>query len=199
MALITLTEFKTYLQIIDSSYDAGYAAYIEAVSSDVEDMANKFFDLTYAINTTNGSQFLSSSIEQYDIFEGMTVSGTGIPSRAIIQNATLYSSEMNKFATADGTGITATFNAVPEQIKPVIANMVMYKIINNTASSGGSVKDLKSKGIGPVSISFGEGAAIDSTWGYPRNLVKSIRRIRRLSLDKGELRRTGEDITNKDR
>jgi len=197
VALITLAEFKTYLQITDSAYDAGYAAYIEAVSADVEDMANQFFDLEYAVNTVQGSSLLSSSVEQYDIFEGITVSGSGIPSKAIVQNATLYQSELNKFCTATATGITATFNAVPEQIKPVIANMVMFKIMNSTALAGGSVKDLKSKGIGPVSKSFGDGAAIDSTYGYPRNQVKSIKRIRRISIDTGKLRRHGEDITNK--
>ncbi len=196
MALITLAEFKTYLQITDGTYDAGYSTFIESVSSDVEDMANQFFDLTYAVNTATSSQYLSSTVEQYDIFEGMTVSGTGIPARAIVQYATMYQIEMNKYATADGTGITATYNAVPEQIKPVIANMVMYKIINNIYTAGGSVKDLKSKGMGPVSTSFGDGAAIDNTYGYPRNLVKSIKRIKRVKIDIGKLRRSGEDITN---
>jgi hypothetical protein len=196
MALITLAEFNKYLQITDSAYDAGYTAFIDAVSDDVENMANQYFNLTYAVNTTTSSQYLSSSVVQYDIFEGMTVTGTGIPDRAIVQNATLYQIEMNKYATANGIGITATYNAVPEQIKPVIANMVMYKIINSTVSNGGSVKDIKSKGIGPVSTSFGEGAAIDNTYGYPRNLVKSIKRIKRVSVDIGKTRRRGQDITN---
>lgn len=198
MALITLAEFKTYLQITDATYDDLYDTYIESVSDDVEDMANQYFDLTYSVNTTNNSQYLTSSVEQYDIFEGMTVSGTGIPARAIVQNATLYQIEMNKYATADGTGITATYNAVPEKIKPVIAQMVMFKIKTSTASMGGEIKDIKSRNIGPVSVSFGEGAAIDKTWGYPRNLVKSIRRIKRVAIDTGKIRRRGEDITNLD-
>jgi len=197
MALITLAEFKTYLQISDSSYDAGYTAYIEAVSADVEEMANQYFNLAYTVTTVKGSQFLDSAVELYDLFAGMTVTGTGIPSRAIIQDTTLYQAELNKYCTADGS-ITATFNATPEQIKPVIANMVMFKIQNSTAANGGDVVDLKSKSIGPVSVSFGSGAAIDSNYGYPKNLVKSIRKIRRISFDKGELRRRGMDITNKE-
>jgi hypothetical protein len=199
MALITLDEFKTYLQITDSSYDAGYAAFIEAVSDDVENMANQFFDLEYVVNTTASSQFLSTSVELYDLFEGITVTGAGIPDRAILQDTSLYQVTMNKYATANATGITATFNAVPEQIKPVIAQMVLYKITNNTASAGGSVKDVKSRSMGPVSVTFGTGAAIDSTYGYPKNLVKSIKKIRRLALDTGEIRRSGMDITNRER
>lgn len=197
MALITLAEFKTYLQITDSSYDAGYSAYIEAVSADVEEMANQFFNLSYTVTTIDGSQFLESSAELYDLFAGMTVTGTGIPSRAIVQGTTLYQAELNRYCTADGS-ITATFNATPEQIKPVVANMVMYKIVNNTAVNGGDVSDIKSHSIGPVSYTFGSGAAIDSNYGYPKNLVRSIRKIRRISYDKGEIRRRGMDITNKE-
>ncbi len=196
MALITLVEFKTYMQITDTTYDALYSTYIEAVSADVEEMANQYFDLTYAVNTALNSQYLSGSIPQYDVFEGMTVTGAGIPERAVVQSATLYQIVINKFATAGATGITATYNAVPEQIKPVIANMVMYKIINNIYTAGGDIKDLKSEGIGSVSLSYGDGAAIDSTWGYPRNLVKSIRKIRRIKVDIGKLRLRGTDITN---
>ncbi len=198
MALITLDEFKTYLQITNPSYDSLYSAYIEAVSDDVMSIANQYFNLSYAVNTTLNSQFLSSTVQQYDIFEGMKVTGVGIPDRAIVQNATMYQIELNKYCTATATGITATYNAVPEQIKPVIANMVMYKIKTSTASMGGEVKDLKSRSIGPASVTFGAGAAIDQKYGYPKNLVKQIRNIRRLSLDKGELRRGGEDITNQE-
>lgn len=197
MALITLAEFKTYLQITDSSYDAGYAAYIDAVSGDVEDMANQFFNIDYTVSTINGSQFLGSSSELYDLFAGMTVTGVGVPLRAIIQDATLYQVELNKYCTANGS-ITATFNATPEQIKPVIANMIMYKIINSTATNGGDVSDVKSKSIGPVNYTLGSGAAIDSNYGYPKNLVKSIRKIRRISFDKGQLRHRGMDITNEE-
>ncbi len=196
MALITLTEFKTYMQITDSAYDALYATYIEAVSADVEEMANQYFDLTYAVNTSLNSQYLSGSIPQYDVFEGMTVSGAGIPDRAIVQCASLYQIIINKYATAGATGITATNNAVPEQIKHVIAQMVMYKIINNIYTSGGDVNDIESETIGTVSFSYGDGAAVDSTWGYPRNLVKSIRKIRRVNVDIGKLRQRGTDITN---
>ncbi len=198
MALITLTEFKTYLQITDSTYDAGYAAFIEAVSDDVMNMANQYFNLEYAVNTSTSSQYLPSTVPLYDIFEGVTVTGTGIPDRAIVQDTSLYQITLNKYCTAAGTGITATFNAVPEQIKPVIANMVMYKILNQTVSNGGNIKDIKSKGIGPVSVSFGEGAAIDNTYGYPRNLVKSIKRIKRVKIDIGKTRRRGQDITNQE-
>ncbi len=196
MALITLVEFTTYLQIPDTSYDAGYAAFIDAVSDDVENMANQYFDLTYTVNTTTSSQFLSTAVPLYDLFEGVTVTGAGIPARSILQDVALYQVTMNKYATVDATGITATFNAVPEQIKPVIAQMVMYKIKNNTASAGGTVADLKSKSVGPVSVAFGTGAAIDSTYGYPKNLVKSIKKIRRIATDIGELRHQGMDITN---
>lgn len=198
MALITLAEFKTYLQIptLTTTYDAGYAAFIEAVSDDVEKITNQFFDLTYSVNTAVNSQSLTGSIPQYDVFEGMTVTGSGIPDRAIVQDASLYQIVMNKYATVGATGITATYNAVPEQIKPVIANMVMYKIVNSTAANGGDVNDLESESIGTVSVSYGAGAAIDSTWGYPRNLVKSIRKIRRIIVDIGKLRLRGTDITN---
>ena len=199
MALITLDEFKTYLQISDGTYDAGYGAFIEEVSADVETIANQFFELQYAVNTVISSQFLSSIVELYDLFAGIKVTGAGIPDRTILQDVTLFQATMNKRATAEATGITATFNPVPIQIKPVIANMVMFKIKNSTASKGGDVKDLKSKGIGPVSKSFGSGAAIDNKYGYPKNHVKSIKNIRRIAFDIGKLRQSGTNITNRGR
>ena len=196
MALITLEEFKTYLQLKDVTYDLGYAAFIAAVSADVEDMSNQRFDLEYAVTLTNSSNFISSDNPLYDIFEGCIVTGSGIPDRTIVQNTSLYQASVNKYATASGS-ITATFNPVPEQVKPVIANMIMYKIMNNTYTAGGEVVDLKSKSIGPLSLSFGTGAAIDRDYGYPKNLVKSIKRIKRIAFDKGETRIQGMDITNK--
>ncbi len=195
MALITLSEFRAYLQISDSAYDTLYDVYINSVSEDVMNMANQYFNLTYSVTTTENSPILSSSVLQYDVFEGMTVSGIGIPDRSIVQDTSVYETTLNKYCTASGT-IAATFNAVPEQIKPVIAQMLLYKINTSKVVNGGEVKDLKSKGIGPVSVSYGDGAAIDSTWGYPRNLVKSIKRIKRVKIDIGKTRRRGQDITN---
>ena len=62
-------------------------------------------------NTTSGSAVIASVSSMTDIFEGAAVSGSGIPSGAVISEVGTNSITLDKNTTATATGVTLTIEA----------------------------------------------------------------------------------------
>jgi hypothetical protein len=85
--------------------------------------------------------------------------------------------------TKTATEETLLIRNFPSGSKVAVSQMVWYKLDDSTINTDFG-REAKSKGIGPVSVSFSDGsknqgASIDSRFGYPSSLMAGLSTIRR--------------------
>lgn len=183
--MLSLEEFKELLQISDTTYDTVFATYEPIVASDVEGITNIIYNVSHTINLTEGATIATSEDKFYnEVFCGSVISGTGIPEGTAVSSWSEYSISMTKEATETGT-VTAVINPLPDNLKLIVAKMVLFQIQRSTTTKA-LTKELKSKSIAGLSLSFSDATDLHPDYDYPKNLVQTLRRYRRLQIDIGD-------------
>lgn len=186
--MLSLSEFKSLLQISDATYDTLFSVYEPVVAGVIEEITGVRFALSYTAKTTENSNIVSVTEELYDddIFAGATVSGNNLPDDTLVWDWTVHTLTVDKKATATGSD-TITVSAVPTGLQLAVAKMVMFDIKNSTVSTANS-GSIASKSMGVLSVSYDKNNAIDSRYGYPKTLIGMVKRFGRVKIDVGRKR-----------
>ena len=194
--MLTLSQFKSLLQISDSTYDDNFVIYEPVVADDVEDITHIHFDLSYSATTVEDSNNISTEEEFYnnDLFTGAVITGTGIPDDTYIWDWSANNASFSKRATASGA-VTIAVNPLPSRMSLIVAKMILYTIDNSTVAT--SNRDgISSKSLAIESVTYRGDKALDKDYDYPKNLVRACRKFGRVDIGKGWERPAHMNITN---
>lgn len=184
---MTVAEVKTYLGITDTSYDAGIAIYLPAVTDDLtrkNGICNQSFMFEQRCDTDSTAVLSNVTLtaKEWDcLYIGATV---------------LINAEDHTILTYDETARTITLDSAvsitadnqklyirnfPIGAKPVVAQMILYKINEGSISGATFGKEVASKSIGILSVSFkGDSSNVTKDrFGYPSELTAGLRTIKR--------------------
>lgn len=194
--MLSLSEFKSLLQVSDVTYDDLFSVYEPGVAGVVEQITGIRYGLSYTAKSTNGGNVLAITEEVYndDVFAGAVITGDNLPDDTLVYDWYEHSITVDKRATASGS-FTATVSPVPEPLKLAVAKMVLFDIKNSTDTTANS-NDITAKSMGVLSLSYSKANALDSRYGYPKTLTNIVKRFGRTKLDIGRRRNRWTDITN---
>lgn len=182
--MITFDEFKSFLQLTDDTLEPLFLIYEPVVESDVSNITNKEFNQEYDVSFSKGSTLLSGgNFYNQDLFVGAEVQGIGIPNNTHIDNWTLNTIYIDKYATSS-QATKITINPLPSALKLTVAKMVLYQIKSNTETKA-LEQGISSKSMGIVSVTFNTTKDLHNKWDYPKNLVNMCERFKRASIDIG--------------
>lgn len=182
--MISFAEFKTFLQLSDDTLEPLFDIYEPIVDDEVSKMTNIVFNQSYDVSFSQNSTILKGGeFYNQDIFVGSKITGAGIPSNTTINNWDSTVLLIDKYTTSSEQ-TTILINPVPPPLKLTVAKMILYQIKGNTETNA-LKRDLSSKSMGIVSVSYNDKTSLDLNWNYPKNLVKSCMRYKRISLDIG--------------
>ena len=186
--ILTLAQVKAYLALTDvnTTYDDKINLYLPIITDDLtrlNGICNQSFliESTADSDTTTTLSNLSLSSHQWDcLYIGSVIKIDGE------DNSISDYSELNKTVTLESvttknsTELELIIRNFPTGSKPIISQMILYKFSDGTMSTEYG-KEVKSKSIGPLSVTFGTGSevAIDSRFGYPSSLIRSLASIRK--------------------
>lgn len=192
--MLSLSEFKSLLQISGDTYDDLFAIYEPIVADVVKQITRVSYGLTFDVTSTTGSYILESTESFYDVYEGADVQGDNIPD-ASIYSFCEHSITIDKRATDSGS-FTLTVSPVPSALKLAVAKMVLYDIQSSTVDSANQ-SGVTSKSMGVLSVSYDDSNKIDQNWGYPKALIALIKRFKRTQIDVGSMRNPYTNTTNR--
>ena len=182
--MISFEEFKTFLQLSDDTMEPLFDIYEPIVDDEVSKMTNIVFNQSYDVSFSQDSTILNGGeFYNQDLFVGAKITGDGIPDNTTIYNWDATVLLIDKYTTSTEE-TTVLINPVPEPLKLTVAKMVLYQIKGNTETNA-LKRDLSSKSMGIVSVSYNDKTSLDQNWNYPKNLVKMCQRYRRSSIDIG--------------
>lgn len=195
--MLSLSEFKSYLQISDSTYDTLFAIYEPIIQELIEKITGKRFGVSYTVSTSENSNILTTTEEVYDddVYAGASLSCDNLPDDTLLYDWNAHSITVDKKATTTGSA-TLTVSIVPEALKLIASKMILFDIKGSTvtqANKGG----IASKSMGLVSVSYDKNNSIDPKYGYPRSLIGAVKRFKRSSIDIGRKRYPYMDTTNR--
>lgn len=181
--LMSADKVKAMLGISDATYDAQIAVFLPIVSADVRRILNTelndYFTASYSsadatIDISDGSttrKYGTQSMKLTPVKIGDVVEGDNIEADTYVigYNYTTYKHTLSDAPGGTGSYIERTINI---RQWPTIAKMVFYKITKNTTGSA-TEKNVSSKSIGSVSVSYGEGE-INKQWDYPQVLIDDL-------------------------
>lgn len=195
--MLSLSEFKSLLQISNTDYDSVFSVYEPGVAGVVEDITGVRYSQTYTAETAENSNVITIDEEVYDddVYAGATASADNLPSDTLIWDWTAYTITVDKEASASGS-CTLIVSSVPAGLKLAIAKMILFDIKNSTESTAN--KDgIASKSMSVLSVSYDKSNSIDSRYGYPKTLVNMVKRFGRVSIDVGRKRSAYTGITKR--
>jgi len=182
--MISFAEFKTFLQLSDDTMEPLFDIYEPIVDDEVSKMTNIVFNQSYDVSFSQNSTILNGGeFYNQDLFVGAKITGVGIPDNTTIYNWDSTIILIDKYTTSTEQ-TTVLVNPVPEPLKLTVAKMILYQIKGNTETNA-LKRDLSSKSMGIVSVSYNDKTSLDQNWNYPKNLVKMCQRYRRSSIDIG--------------
>ena len=184
--IMTREDVKTYLQITDTTYDNQIDVFLPQVS-DFLVGRNGYLNNTYLLegsaDTTNLSPDLTNVTLDFDDLETeYTVDIANVPTGVTGAKISSLDSDnstitLDNNATASATSQDLKVRNFPLGYKDIVANMVWYKIGNQTitkAATGG----VKSERIEDYSITFPDSWSEKGQGGYPKDLLMGLETIR---------------------
>ncbi|MCF8012487.1 MAG: hypothetical protein K9L56_14540 [Clostridiales bacterium] len=195
--MLSLSEFKSLLQISDVTYDTLFTVYEPGVTGVVEDITGVHYTQTYTAETTEDKNIITIDEEVYDddVYVGATASADNLPSDTLVWDWTAHTITVDKKASASGS-CTLTISSVPAGLKLAIAKMVLFDIKNSTESTANS-GSIASKSMSVLSVSYDKNNSIDSRYGYPKTLISMVKRFGRVNIDVGRKRSPYTGTTNR--
>jgi hypothetical protein len=180
--VITRAQVKTYLGITDITYDAQIDTWIPVVS-DFLVGENGYLNCSFLLEgvaDTNSSNLLTevSGIDLSTVYEGSVVDIESIPDGSTVVSKTTDTITLDNVATSTLADQTLLIRNFPIGYKDIVANLVWYKIGNQTTAKA-ATGTVKSEKIEDYSITF------DDTWskkgqgGYPKALLDGLDAIKK--------------------
>ena len=183
MAIISTTEVKTYLNITSTTYDTLISAYIEPCMYDVFDYTNNYFEnnavrLTtsqFTFSTTgtivvDGTNFSTFSFQDDDDIRVIdSKRNDGIYIAESVSSATLTISTEYSYGTTlkeeeEEAQVTIVKVDMPVSLKPIIAQMIKFKIDHPLGTP-------KAESLGDYSITYGG-------FDYPHSIASALNKYR---------------------
>jgi len=182
--VITLSQVKAYLGISATTYDTQINLYIPDVTDDLtrpQGICNQSFLLEGTADTDGTVTLSNVSIDYSDLYEGSCIYINGEDGVIVSYDEDASTVTLTDALTKTATGQALIIRNFPVGAKQTVAKMVMSKIGQTTTNTDG-IKDVKSKSIGPVSVTFSGGTQNDTMdrFGYPESLTKALKTIRRM-------------------
>lgn len=184
--IITKDQIKTYLNTTSTGMDDLIDTYLPVVDSDVKLITCHHWRMDIEADTTTSTGIIAdvsfckrrSSYE--DLYVGAVVkgtSGTEIDDDTTVTNWTSYDEFIVLSSTPNSVAenIDVSISTFPAGKKPVVAKMVLHRILSDTTSAA-LKKEVVSRSLGPSSVTLTENSS-NTVSGYPANLVESLREI----------------------
>lgn len=189
--MISLATVKTFLGISDTTYDAAITAMIPIAEAKYREISGYDFNwmiyvqfesgentfevgcVDYAVKF--GDAFLSGEPAKdsslWQLRYGDIIEGTGIPAETYITAIDTFENTVTVSAnfTADSDRMRVTTNI---SYRPIMSQLIWY-MISQQSTTAIDTKDLKSKKVGPLSVTFADDE-INSSFGVPMKIVNSI-------------------------
>lgn len=188
--VITQAMVKTYMGITDATYDTQIALYIPDVTDDLtreNGICNQSF-LFKGTADTDATDMLANvsltSDEWDELYIGSLIRINGEDGEISDFDEDAETITLTAVLSKTDTEQTLYIRNFPQGAKSVVAQMVFYKVQNSTVSTNYG-REIASKSIGPVSVSFGGKSSGDipaghvDKFGYPISLTSSLKTIRR--------------------
>lgn len=170
-AMITLAEVKSELSISGSDYDTKITSRIPIVEASMREICNYSFRERVFCRIESGKTVGNLFNLQRPVLIGTILEGTGIVADTTIDDYDIRDGEIT-ISDAVTASITEVIFTISVDLKPYIAQMVWYRV-SKMAVSASSEKTIKSKRIGPISISYGDGE-IHKDYDYPQRLIAAL-------------------------
>ena len=167
--MISLATVKTALGLTDSTYDAKITATIPQAEAKYREIAGYDFNAYMSVTYASGSTTITMGSNIYKLSYGDIVTGTGIPAETYI---TAVDKRNNRVTISEQTTDASDHMYVTTNIAyiPTIARMVWFMIGEQSTTIE---KDVASKSVGPLSITYGKGE-YNSVYGLPQKIVDAI-------------------------
>ena len=186
--VMTREQVKTYLQIVDITYDNQIDTFLPLVSDFLvgrKGYLNQTFLLEGSADTTNLSVDLTNvaGIDYDEIEVNNTVKINNVPTGvtgAVISDFDEDTSTitLDQAATASATEQTLYIRNFPEGYKDIVAAMVWYKIRKQTINKA-ATGEVKSEKIEDYSVTFSDEWGKIGQGGYPQSYLDGLNDIRK--------------------
>lgn len=183
--VISLDQVKTFLGITDTTYDPSINTYIPIVSDDLirtNGICNQDFLFTGSADTdatTKLSNVSLTSSEWAGLYVGSVIlindEDGVIASYDQDAEEIILETALTKTATAEDLEI----RNFPYGAKPVVSQMVLWKINQGSLTGATFGEEISSKSIGTVRIQYAGKDNNTNGLGYPVSLIKELATIRR--------------------
>ncbi len=182
--VITLEQTKAYLGIDDTTYDTQISLYLPTVSDDLcraNGICNQDFLISGEADldgTDTLSNVLLSDYEWESLYIGAVIliyGEDGVIS-SIDQDAGTI--KLESALTGTSTEELISIRNFPTGSKPVVAQMIAYKISKTSIDAAGS-GEVKSRSVGPLSVTFDNGSGTVGLYGYPQSITNGLKNIER--------------------
>lgn len=184
--VITQSQVKSFLNISDTSFDTQIDLYIPIVSDDItreNGICNQDF-LFAGTADTAGTDTLSNvslTFDQWDdLYTGSVIQINGEDGVILSFDESAAEIVLESALTKTDLAQDLFIRNFPYGSKPIISQMILYKIREGSVSGATFGDEIASRNIGPVSVSFaGKGSNTVNGYGYPSALFKSLATIRK--------------------
>ena len=187
MAILSTTEVKTYLNISSTTYDTLIAAFLEPCLYDAFDYCNNYFENnavrlysglftfsttgTIVVDGTNFSTYSFASGDEIRVKDSKR--NDGIYTAATVSSATItisteYSYGTTLLSETEEASLTIVKMDVPVSLKPVVSQMIKYRIDHPLGNP-------KSESLGDYSVEYGGS-------DYPESITKALNKYRLVSF-----------------
>lgn len=183
--VISLDQVKTFLGITDTTYDPSINTYIPIVSDDLirpNGICNQDFLFTGSADTdatTKLSNVSLTSSEWAGLYVGSVIlindEDGVIASYDQDAEEIILETALTKTATAEDLEI----RNFPYGAKPVVSQMVLWKINQGSITGATFGEEISSKSIGTVRIQYAGKDNNTNGLGYPVSLIEELATIRR--------------------
>lgn len=190
--VISRDTVKTILQISVSTYDTLIDFYLPIISEDIDSITNQTWTVQYNGTLTNGSAVISSILVGSPTSSGVKFSDyLNRPTKgwlvSTVQNDNSaisdYDLDANTItvsdnATATVTGADVLINQFPKSKWVAAAQMIGFQIVKNNGVDSTSKGNIKSRSMGPLSVTYEElDNALSNGFGYPNYIIQSLKTI----------------------
>ena len=170
-AMITSAQVKTELGITATTWDTEIASRIPIVEADIRDICNYSFRERVYCRIADGETVGNLFDLQRPVLIGTILEGTGITAGTTITDYDVRDGEITISAVTTAA-ITEVIFTISVNLIPYIAQMVWYRVSKMSVNAPGE-KSIKSKRIGQVSVTYGDGE-INKQYDYPERLISAL-------------------------
>jgi hypothetical protein len=186
--VITKELVKTYLGITDTTYDDQIDLYIPTITDDItrrNGICNQSFLFSGSADTDATVTLSNVSLPscQWDLlYEGSCIYINGEDGVIESFDESAKTITLSDALTKTDTAQVLLIRNFPVGAKSVASQMVLYKINEGSVDGATFGETVKSRSIGPVSVSLGDSSSSSSSatsFGYPVSLTNQLSSIKR--------------------